>query len=322
MLLTSRAGARDLARVDVGVHAQDVAALADRHHDFLHDGVARALADAVDRALDLPRARLHARERVGGRHAEVVVAVHRDDRVLDAAHVLAETGDERAELLGIGVAGGVGDVDDGRARGDDRLDHAVEVGRHGSGGVLGVELDVLDEGSGELDRRDGALDRLVLADAQLVAQVRLRDADAGVDARAGGGLERGGGGLDVVGDGARQAADDGGVAHLGADALHALEVAGARDREAGLDDVDAQAHELAGDLELLLGVHGGARRLLAVAQGGVEDEDAVGGVRGGVLGSAHGVLLGLRCEYGTARAGGHRQTTGAGWISRASGASM
>ena len=60
-----------------GVHpAEQVAALADRHDDLLHGGVAGALAQAVDRALDLPSTVRDSGQRVGGRHAEVVVAVH------------------------------------------------------------------------------------------------------------------------------------------------------------------------------------------------------------------------------------------------------
>src|SRR5262249_2662675 len=50
-----------------------------------------------------------------------------------------------------------------------------------------------------------------------------------------------------------------------------LEVAFGGRREARLDDVDAEMLELACDRELLLDVHGGARRLLAVAERGVED---------------------------------------------------
>ena len=45
--------------------------------------------------------------------------------------------------------------------------------------------------------------------------------------------------------------------------------------KAGLDDVDAHVVEQLGDFELLLMGHGGAGALLAVAQGGVEDDDAV-----------------------------------------------
>src|SRR3954468_22939887 len=74
---------------------------------------------------------------------------------------------------------------------------------------------------------------------------------------------------------------DHGAVDLAGDRLHGLEVARRGDREAGFDDVDAQARELVGDLELLLRVERDAGRLLAVAQRRVEDDDPVGVVRRG-----------------------------------------
>ena len=74
--------------------------------------------------------------------------------------------------------------------------------------------------------------------------------------------------------GAREPADHGVLGALG-NLVDRGEVAFRGDREAGLDDVDAHAVEQLGDLELLLVGHGRARALLAVAQGGVEDDDAV-----------------------------------------------
>jgi hypothetical protein len=59
-------------------------------------------------------------------------------------------------------------------------------------------------------------------------------------------------------------------------ALHRLEVAVGAGREAGLDHIHPQALELARDAQLLVAGHRGARRLLAVAQGGVEDDELVG----------------------------------------------
>ena len=95
-----------------------------------------------------------------------------------------------------------------------------------------------------------------------------------MDAAALGRLDRLAGAVDVLVAGAREAADHRVLGALG-DLVHGLEIAVRGDREAGLDDVDAHVVEQLGDLELLLVGHGGAGRLLAVAQGGVEDDDAV-----------------------------------------------
>ena len=106
------ARARDLARVDAGVQPADVGgARVQQHHDLLERRVARALADPVDRALDLPRARLQAGERVRDREAEVVVAVDGEHDVAQARHQLVEPAQERGVLVRHRVADGVGDVD-------------------------------------------------------------------------------------------------------------------------------------------------------------------------------------------------------------------
>ena len=67
------------------------------------------------------------------------------------------------------------------------------------------------------------------------------------------------------------------AAGLLGDPADRLEVAGRGGREAGLDDVDLEARQLARDVELLGGGQAGAGRLLPVAQGGVEDADAARG---------------------------------------------
>ena len=47
------------------------------------------------------------------------------------------------------------------------------------------------------------------------------------------------------------------------------------DGEAGFEDVHAEGGELVGHAQLFVVVHGAAGGLLAVAQGGVEEDDAV-----------------------------------------------
>ena len=70
---------------------------------------------------------------------------------------------------------------------------------------------------------------------------------------------------------------DGDALRLLRDPVDRLPVARRGGREAGLDDVDLEADELAGDLQLLGGGQAGAGRLLTVAEGGVEDADGARG---------------------------------------------
>ena len=86
-----------------------------------------------------------------------------------------------------------------------------------------------------------------------------------------------------------------------ADRLDRLEVARRRGGEARLDHVDAEVAQRPRDLELLPEVHRRAGRLLAVAQRGVEDDDAV------LRGVAHG-----RCSslFGSVAGTGHCGRTG------------
>ena len=81
--------------------------------------------------------------------------------------------------------------------------------------------------------------------------------------------------VDVLGGGARQAAN-GGVLHPARDFGHRVEIALRGDREAGLDHIDAHSVQNVGDFQFFLERHRGAGALLAVAQGGVEYNDAVG----------------------------------------------
>ena len=71
-------GAGEQRAVDVGPVRQHVVAHLHRHHDLFERGVAGALADTVDGALDLADAGAHAGERVRHRHAEIVVAMRRE----------------------------------------------------------------------------------------------------------------------------------------------------------------------------------------------------------------------------------------------------
>ena len=236
----------------------------------------------VDRALDLARPGPDAGVGVGDGQAQVVVAV---DRGLDPAqrrHQLVEAAPHLGVLLGRRVADRVGDVDRRRPLLDRDRDHLGGELEVGPGRVHRRELDVLAVALGQGDGGAGlALDVLAVG-PQLVLDVDVGGRDEGVDARPFGVLDRAPGGVDVGLVGAGEAADDRPFDPLG-DFLHRLEVAGRGDREAGLDHVDPEPRQLLGDLHLLGGVERDPGRLLAVAQGGVEDVDAVGVVVAALL---------------------------------------
>ncbi len=110
-------------------------------------------------------------------------------------------------------------------------------------------------------------------DAELVLEVDVGGGDEDVEVRPLGDPDRLDGPLRIAVAAASQGGDRDAL-RLAGDPLDRLEVAGRGGREAGLDDVDLEADELAGDLELLGGGQPGAGRLLPVAEGRVEDADA------------------------------------------------
>ncbi len=101
-----------------------------------------------------------------------------------------------------------------------------------------------------------------------------RGGHEGVDAALAGMLHGVAAAVDIGVDGAGEACDHRVPGALG-DLADGLEVAVGGDRKAGFDDVDTHVVEDFGDLQLFFQGHGGAGRLFAVAQGGVEDADLI-----------------------------------------------
>ena len=134
----------DLRRVDA--HRQVVVggARAQRHHHFFQRRIAGPLAQAIDRALDLPRAADHdAGQRIGHGQAQVVMAMDRPDGLIGIRYAFAQALDGRAEDLGHGVAHRIGEIDGGGALGDHALQHAAEEILVGAAAVFRAEFDVV-----------------------------------------------------------------------------------------------------------------------------------------------------------------------------------
>src|SRR5271166_5420112 len=143
----------------------------DRHDDLFERGVAGTLADAVDRALDLPRAGLDTRQTIRHRHAQIIMTVRADDRLADVPYSLLERANDAGVLRGRGVANRVGNVDRRRAGLDGRLDHLTQEVQLGPRCVFRRKLDVRAIALGPFHAIYGSLDDLLGGHPQLVLAV-------------------------------------------------------------------------------------------------------------------------------------------------------
>ena len=200
------------------------------------------------------------------------------------------------------IADGVRQVDGGGTGCNRGLHAFAQIVDRGAGRVHRRPFDILDQVAGLRHRRGDDFQHLGLALAHLMRQMDRGSGNEGVDAAPPCVAHRFAGTGDVAGNGARQTCDHRVLGAL-CDLRDRLEIANRSDREAGFDDIDAHLVEHLGDFELLLESHGGARALLAVAQSGVENNDAVlvGLVRGGhgkilMLGRAMRALEGVWCS--------------------------
>ena len=264
----------DPCRIDAGRIGHDVVAHAHGHDDFFQRGVARALAQPVDRALDLAGACGDGCQRIGGRHAQIVMAVGRDRDRVDARHALFQHADDIGALTGGRVAHCVGDIDRASPCLDGGLDRGHQEIPVGAGGVLGAPLHIDAHGFGVGDRGLDLLEHLVPRHLQLVFHVQIRGRDEGVDARLLGVFDGAVGPVDIAQRRARQPADHRILDDLG-DLGHRFEITLRGNGEARLDNVDAHLVQQARDLQLFGQGHGGAGGLFPIAHGGVEDLYAI-----------------------------------------------
>ena len=204
------------------------------------------------------------------------MAVSGDYRLVDVWHVVVEVLDFCAVVHGQAVAVGVGNVDNGGTRLDDSLHNTRKVLIVSASRVFSVKLNVVDVFAGVLHGVDGTLDDFLAVRIELVFDVRIRRADAGVDAAAfhWDALKRFVCYINVFFHSPCEGADDGSCGRF-ADFYYRLEVARTRYWEARLDDVNAEEFQLLSHLNLFHGVELAAGHLLAVAEGGVEDIDSV-----------------------------------------------
>ena len=125
---------REAAQIDAGF---DAIALTQAKHDFLQRRIAGALAEAVDRRIQMCRSGTRGRQCVGRCQTEVVVRVHFDVEIGRSP----QSPDRFSNGKRIEHTQGIGEAEASRASGLRRLSQLHEKIRIGTRRILGANAD-------------------------------------------------------------------------------------------------------------------------------------------------------------------------------------
>ena len=98
-------------RINSGFDVEKLSPGLDRHDDLFKAAVACTFADTVDRAFNLPRARVNGGQAISDGHAQIIVAVHAQGDLVDARNMLAEITKQFVKFSRHGVADRIGNID-------------------------------------------------------------------------------------------------------------------------------------------------------------------------------------------------------------------
>ena len=256
--------------VDVGVERIFILAGLEHHDDFFQAGVTRPLPDAVDGAFHLTGAVLDGRDGVRDRQSQIVMAMDRNDRLVDIRNVVAQVSHHAAIFIGSSVTNGVRHIDRTGAMLDGGFYHPRQILPLGTRSVLGGKFHVIRKSAGQLDGVRGDGQGLFPCLAEQMLQMDVRGGNENMDASPFGRLDRLAAGFDVFFHGAGQTGDDGFFQGPG-DFFHRLKITRGSRGKPGLNNIHAQLFQLQRHFHFFRGVQAGARRLFPVAQGGIKN---------------------------------------------------
>ena len=200
---------------------------------------------------------------------------------VNGPHRLVAVGRQGAQVAhelsiqgGHGIPHSVGNIDCFGAGLDDRLTNLGKERQFRAVAIFSGKLDIVGVLQGQLHCFHGLLQNLVGRHSQLHLHVQGRRGNEGVNAAALGGCQRVTcpRNVFVVCTGQRT---HGGVFDDRGNGFDGFEIAIAGGGETGLYHINLQFFQLLGDADFFFASHGCARALFAVAQGGIEYDEAV-----------------------------------------------
>src|SRR6266404_1470127 len=161
----------ELFEPDSRCHAKTILAHREGDYHFFKRGVPGAFADSVDGALDLPDSRANGCQRIGDRHAQVVVTMRAERYALWIAQVFTHFGEHRAIFFRNRVSHRIRQVQDCRAGMHGSTAHLAKKVDVGSSGVFGGEFDLADVLAAMAHQRGNGFKRLFAGHIELYAKV-------------------------------------------------------------------------------------------------------------------------------------------------------
>ena len=266
------AGLRDLFGMNLRIGLIEVFPGAKPHDNFFQRRIPGSLADSIDRALDLACPFEHRSQTIPHGEAKVVVAMDGDHRLRTIWHLLANAANEPPEFLWHRIADRIGNIDRPGSCGNHRLDHFIEIGGIGTAGIHGRELHIVHVAPRPLHHFDRALLRLVARHSELMLQMDIRGREKRMDTDLGRPLQGLPGSIDILRPRPSQAANRRSLDLL-RNPPDRFKVSRRTIGKSRFDDIDPQASQLLRHHDLLFHIHAGARRLLSIAQGRIENSD-------------------------------------------------
>ncbi len=202
------------------------------------------------------------------------MAVDAKGNLVHARNLLLKFTKQPREVRRDGIAHGVGDIYGGGTGSDDGLHHLEQVLRIGASSIHGGELNIAAIALGSFHHGYGQLHDLFPVLPQLVHDVYIRGGEEHVNPGRFSDLNRFPRLVHVVGMGSGQRANHRSP-DLSGNVADCLEIAGGTGGETGLDNIDPKLFQLFGDLHLFFDGHPNARRLLAIAEGGIQKLNSI-----------------------------------------------
>ena len=221
------------------------------HDNLFERRISRALAEPVDRALDLASAVRNRGERIRRGHTEIVMTMHRNDRFVDIRHPIENRVDYPGKMLRCRIPDRIGDIDRRSATGDRGLHDTAQKIDPGTARVFRRKLHIAAQPSRKFDAYTDHGEHVIFGFTEFFLDVDRRCTDKGMNARPLSRLYRLCTGNDVLFNEARKSADHR-APYLARNGRYRFEIARRRYGKSRFDHVDLEPFKLPCDPELLL----------------------------------------------------------------------